>query len=105
MAGSVSGRAGRDRRPIRRDAVVPSVEGVHRLLQAIGLLFVAIGVGGLVDLLGLLPPPGPVAVLTAVNGYVVPHLPMLVGFELFTNLTIAIGGIVVVVAAESLAER
>ncbi|MGW0809502.1 hypothetical protein [Nonomuraea sp. NPDC002799] len=70
---------------------------MRKVLQMLGLFMVAEGVSGTIDQIAVQPFFG--VVLNAFNRFVVERLDVLEGYEIFTNLILAILGVVVVVAA------
>lgn len=70
---------------------------MRNVLQALGVVLVAVGVSGTLDrLLGHQPILG---FLNVVNRLVVPRVDALAGYELYANLSVAVLGVAVVAAA------
>lgn len=73
---------------------------MRKVLQVLGVFMVLEGISGTIDQIAVQPFFG--VVLNAFNRFVVERLDVLEGYEIFTNLILAILGVVVIVAAARL---
>lgn len=67
-------------------------------MRYLGLYLVAAGISGTIDRLAYQPIMG--FFLNFFNRYVIPHVGVLKGFEIFATLTLAVIGVVIVVITE-----
>jgi hypothetical protein len=66
--------------------------------QLLGLFLFAAGISGCVDHLAYQPIFG--AFLNVFNRFVIPRIDALAGYELFANLVVVVGGVVLVAASQ-----
>jgi hypothetical protein len=71
---------------------------MRKPVQLLGIVMLLQGVSGTIDHLAVQPFMG--LFLNFFNRFVIPRVDVLAGYELFANLTLAVLGIVVTVAAE-----
>ncbi|GAA3762954.1 hypothetical protein HDA32_005898 [Spinactinospora alkalitolerans] len=70
---------------------------MRKVIQTVGFVIALMGVSGTIDYLAVQPVFG---FLNVVNRLVIPRVDFLTGYELYANLSLAVLGVVVVVAAE-----
>ncbi|MEY9210736.1 hypothetical protein NI17_013900 [Thermobifida halotolerans] len=75
---------------------------MRKTLQTAGFLLTLMGVSGAVDHLYVQPVMG--IFLNAFNRFVLPRVGFLTGYELYANLSLAVLGVAVMVAAERIRE-
>ncbi|WP_285706350.1 hypothetical protein [Microtetraspora sp. NBRC 16547] len=71
---------------------------MRHTIQLVGLYFVASGISGTIDHLAVQPVFG--AVLNFFNRVVIPRVDVLTGYEVYANLSLAVLGGVLIIAAD-----
>jgi hypothetical protein len=68
-------------------------------VQTVGFVMAVMGVSGVIDRLAVQPVMG--AILNFFNRFVIPRVGFLDGYEIFANLSLAVLGVAVMVAADT----